>query len=538
MPAPDPSPLPPSSPDASAPDVSVVIVSYNVRAFLDQALRSVARASAGLRVETWVVDNASRDGSAEMVAARFPAVRLVASRENLGFGKANNLALRQATGRYALLLNPDTIVEEDTLRTLVAFLDAHPHVGAVGPMILNPDGTFAPESRRSFPTPEAAFYRMSGLSRLFPRSERFGRYHLSYLPQDRAAPVDALSGACLLARRDALRQIATGPPEAFDVFDPAFFMYGEDLDLCYRLQTAGYEVWYTPDARIVHYKGESTKKGDVRYVRHFYGAMERFAAKHFRERPGGGLLVAGLRAAIGARALLSVGRRVGARLAAPLLDAALAFAALVLGAALYPGEGLAWHDPRFLSTVGPAFALAAVLGIALARGYRPPRRPRVRVAAAGAASALVLTSALSFFVKAIAFSRFAVLAGALLAFPLLVLPRIVRRLRDRAPRRCVVYGTEAEAARFAEAASGFALAGFVHADPPAGAERVPYLGAPGALVPILRAERADDLVFAASVPAAEAFAHMQALHDAGVEFRMLAPDGVHVIGKARVDVLG
>ena len=532
-----------------APDVSVVIVSYNVRAFLDQALRSVERASGGLAVETWVVDNASRDGSAEMVAARFPSVRLIASKENLGFGKANNLALRQATGRTVLLLNPDTIVEEDALRTLVAFLDAHPKAGAVGPTILNPDGSFAPESRRGFPTPEVALYKMTGLSRLFPASPRFGRYHLSFLPKDRAAEVDALSGSCLLARADALRAVATGSGnteqgDAFDVFDPAFFMYGEDLDLCYRLQQGGWQVWFEPSARIVHYKGESTKKGDVRYVRHFYGAMERFAAKHFRQKRGGALLLAAIRAAILVRAALGALRRVTRRLALPVADALLALAALALGALLHPGGAFPWSDGRFLATVGVVFALSSAIGIALAGGYRAARRTSLPMAVVGAAAALVGTASLSFFVKAIAFSRFAVLAGAALALPLLALPRLARRRRARAVRRAVVLGSAEEAARLLDSTAPFVVAGFVDDAPPPEAsagglpERLPYLGRPADLATVLAVERATDLVFGPSVSAAEAFALMQALRDADVEFRMLAPGGTHLIGKARVDVLG
>ncbi len=206
-------PLSPAAPPALAPasgseaavvDVSVVIVTYNVREFLDQALRSVESASAGLTVETFVVDNDSADGTAAHVAERFPDVRLIANEENVGFAVANNQALREAAGRYVLVLNPDTILQEDTLRELVAFMDAHPDAGAAGCRILNPDGTFAPESRRAFPTPAVAFYRISGLSRLFPRSPRFGRYNLTYLPVDEVCEVDALSGSCMMVRREAM----------------------------------------------------------------------------------------------------------------------------------------------------------------------------------------------------------------------------------------------------------------------------------------------------------------------------------------------
>jgi len=185
-------------------DVSVVIVNYNVKALLEQVLRSLERAEADLNVEVFVVDNDSVDGSVEMVQAQFPEVQVIANRANVGFGKANNQAIDQARGRYLFVLNPDTIVQEDTLTAFVRFMDAHPDAGAAGCAILNPDGTFALESRRAFPTPAVAFYRVSGLSRLFPKSERFGRYNMTHLPRDEQAEVDALSGSCMFVRRSAL----------------------------------------------------------------------------------------------------------------------------------------------------------------------------------------------------------------------------------------------------------------------------------------------------------------------------------------------
>src|SRR6056297_2802194 len=180
-----PSPLPPpTQPAVDVVDVSVIVVNYNVREFLEQALDSVERASAGLSIETFVVDNNSVDGSAAMVRERFPDAQVIANEENVGFGRANNQAIQQACGRYLLILNPDTLLQEDTLRTFVDFMDAQPDAGAAGCRILNPDGTFAPESRRAFPTPSVALYRMTGLSRLFPHSKTFGRYNLTYLPID------------------------------------------------------------------------------------------------------------------------------------------------------------------------------------------------------------------------------------------------------------------------------------------------------------------------------------------------------------------
>ncbi|MEM6328269.1 MAG: glycosyltransferase family 2 protein, partial [Bacteroidota bacterium] len=363
---------PPRPTTVGAVDVSVVIVTYNVREFLEQALESVERASAGLTVETWVVDNDSADGTAEMVRQRFPDVHYVLNEENVGFATANNQALRQMNGRYALVLNPDTILQEDTLRELVAFMDAHPDTGAAGCRILNPDGTFAPESRRAFPTPAVAFYRLTGLSRLFPHSPTVGRYNLTYLPQDEVCEVDALSGSCMMVRREAIldETSETDATEAVaphhtrtaaGLLDEAFFMYGEDLDWCYRIQQAGWAIRYTPATQIVHYKGESTKKGDLRYVRLFYGAMLRFVEKHLTSdghsvigRAASVLLAMGIRAGIVARAGMAAVARVSRAIAPLVLDGTLGWMALAAAA-------LAWSLPRGFTFDAPFYILVLPL---------------------------------------------------------------------------------------------------------------------------------------------------------------------------------
>ncbi len=524
--------------------MSVVIVSYHVRAFLEQALRSVERASAGLRVETFVVDNASSDGTPEMVREQFPGVHLIANEANVGFGAANNQAIRRARGRCVFILNPDTILEEGTLSALVGFLDARPDAGAVGPMILNPDGTFAPESRRAFPTPEVALYRISGLSRLFPRSPRFGRYNLTHLPREAVCEVDALSGACIMARRSVLTAISEGdPPEAFD---EGFFMYGEDLDLCFRIQQSGAGIFYTPETRIIHYKGESTKKGELRYVRLFYGAMLRFAEKHFKGDSGGALLVLAIRMAIVARAAIGALRQAAARARGPALDAFLA--AIGLGTAALVRLGPERVGARFVATVGLTFVAAAVAGVALAGGYR--RRARsasrssvVREAVGAALVALAVVSTLSFYLPAIAFSRATVLLGALLTFVVVAAQRMARRTR-RGPRRAVVVGSADEAARLAVRLAAqprppFVIAGYVAERRSKRAGAIPYLGPPRALRDLVRFEGASDVLFSATtLPASVAFAHVQDLADLPIEMRMIAPDGARVIGKASVDELG
>lgn len=256
--------------------LSVVVVNYNVKAFLEQCLRTAFEALEGMDGEVFVVDNQSTDGSTEMVREKFPQVKLIANTENVGFSRANNQAIKESCGEYVLLLNPDTVVGEDVFHKVVDFLDAHPKAGGLGVKMIDGTGRFLPESKRGLPTPTVAFFKIMGLSRLFPHSKLFGRYHLGHLPENEIAPIEILSGACMFLRKEMLDQVG--------LLDESFFMYGEDIDLSYRITLGGYENWYFPDAPIIHYKGESTKKSSVNYVFVFYNAMVIFARKHFTRR--------------------------------------------------------------------------------------------------------------------------------------------------------------------------------------------------------------------------------------------------------------
>ncbi len=255
-------------------DLSVIIVNYNTRERLKGCLASLRQSRGVGDIETFVVDNASDDGSAEMVASEFPWVRLIRSDVNGGYAYANNLALRETSGRKILLLNPDTELGETALSELVSYLDAHPETGAVGPKLVRGDGSLDLACRRSFPTPSVAFYRMAGLSRLFPKSRRFGRYNLTYLDSDEETEVDALTGACMLVRREAIEDVG--------LLDERFFMYGEDLDWAYRIKSLGWTIRYNPKVVVLHYKGEASRQSSERATVAFYRAMHLFYAKHYR----------------------------------------------------------------------------------------------------------------------------------------------------------------------------------------------------------------------------------------------------------------
>lgn len=289
--------------------LSILLVNYRVPRFLEQCLLSVRRASKGLSVEVIVVDNDSGDGSIEWLAPRFPDVRFIQSDQNLGFARASNWAYRESKGDYVLFLNPDTLLSEDCLHGSIRMLESNPSAGALGIKMIDGGGRFLRESKRAFPDPATAFYKIIGLSSLFPHSPRFARYHLGHLSPDSNHSIDVVSGAYFMVRRSVL--------DVVGLFDEDFFMYGEDIDLSYRIQRAGFVNLYYSGSTLLHFKGESTQKQSFRYVKLFYGAMSRFVRKHDLH---GGAFRMGIQLAIGLRATLSFVRRAIQRIGIPVLD--------------------------------------------------------------------------------------------------------------------------------------------------------------------------------------------------------------------------
>lgn len=264
-------------------DISVIIVNYNVRHFLQPCLNSVLKASGSLKCEIWVVDNCSVDGSVAMLQQLFPHINLLVNETNVGFSKANNQAIKRARGNYILLLNPDTLLEERTLTTCFEYMEGHLLTGAVGVKMIDGTGRYLPESKRGFPSPRAAFFKMVGLSKIFPKSGFFNAYYAGNQNINSVGPIDVLPGAFMFLSKKILDEVG--------FLDESFFMYGEDIDLSFRIKEAGYSVDYLPTTTIVHYKGESTKKGTLNYVRIFYQAMIIFAEKHYRGKGKKGLVL-------------------------------------------------------------------------------------------------------------------------------------------------------------------------------------------------------------------------------------------------------
>lgn len=280
-------------------ELSIVIVNWNTKDLLGECLNSIKRNSDGIQKEIFVVDNNSSDGSAAFVKENYPEVNLIENSENLGFSRANNIALHKVCGKYTLLINSDTVVEPSAISLMIDFLHKHPDAGMAGPMLLNSDGTIQLACRRSIPTPKVAFYKITGLGRLFPGHREFAKYNLTYRNSNELQEVEAISGACMMIKKKAMDEIG--------LLDERFFMYGEDLDWCYRLGQKGWKIYYIPEARVIHHHRASSKKRRFRSTLNFYQAMYIFYRKHFsngRISPMNFVVIAGI-GALAAFSLIS-----------------------------------------------------------------------------------------------------------------------------------------------------------------------------------------------------------------------------------------
>jgi len=381
--------------------LSVIIVNYNVEFFLEQCLNSVFIALKHAEGEVFVVDNNSIDGSVEMVKTKFPQVKLIANKDNVGFSRANNQALRIATGEYHLLLNPDTIVEEDTFKKVVDFMDEHPDAGGLGVKMIDGKGNFLPESKRGLPTPKDAFYKIFGLSRLFPKSKKFGRYHLSYLDMNEVHEIEVLSGAFMLMRKKVLDKVG--------LLDEDFFMYGEDIDLSYRIVLGGYKNYYFPKTRIIHYKGESTKKSSVNYVFVFYNAMIIFAKKHFSSK-NARLFSFLINLAIYFRASIALMNRLVKKMIIPLLDFSIITVGLFFIAFQYEKIQQVNIPDNLLKIALPLYAIVWFLTQVFSGGYDKPIRLFKNILGVVIGTAIILMI-YALLPKDIQFSRLIIIIG-------------------------------------------------------------------------------------------------------------------------------
>ncbi len=519
--------------------LSVIIVNYNVEFFLEQCLNATFVALKHVDGEVFVVDNNSIDGSLAMVREKFPQVHLIANKENTGFSKANNQALRIAKGEYHLLLNPDTVVDENTFAKVVSFMDEHPDAGGLGVKMIDGKGNFLPESKRGLPTPKDAFYKIFGLSRLFPKTKRFGRYHLSYLDKDEIHEIEILSGAFMLMRKETLDKVG--------LLDEAFFMYGEDIDLSYRIVLGGYKNYYYPKTTIIHYKGESTKKSSVNYVFVFYNAMIIFAKKHFSSS-NAKVYSFLINLAIYFRAAVALLNRAIKKLTIPLIDYALILAGL-FGISYNYQQTQEIQIPNELLTVAlPVYAGVWLLSQLFSGGYdRPIRLLKNTVGALAGTAVILMIYAL--LAKDYQFSRLIILLGGAWTLVYYLLSRVVLhfslgdkyRIGGAKNKRFAIIGELDEAQRVSQLLQNTThnVQSVVYVSPALEKNDERFVGTIGQLDQVIDIHKIDEVIFCAKdVTAAGIISKMLQLEGAQLDFKIAQPQTSFLIGSNSIDSQG
>jgi O-antigen biosynthesis protein len=532
----------PAKPKTISPLVSVIIVNYNVRDFLHHALVSLQKAMKGIRGEIIVVDNASDDGSNEMVRRRFPTVQLIASKINLGFAKANNLGLNRARGKFLLLINPDTLVQEDTLRVMINFFQENPDVGLAGCKVLNPDGTFQLACRRSFPRPWVAFAKMVGLSGLFPNSRLLGRYNLTYLSPDETYELDAVSGSFMMVRREAYEQVGG--------LDEDFFMYGEDLDWCYRIQQAGWKNYYVHSTQIIHYKGESTKRSSLDEIRTFYQAMHLFVQKHFSRSKLFALLI---RTAISISSRLAMLKAILRPLGIAIVDIALVDLSIFLAELTW--FGMIFRVPSYAyPMVYTVPSIIVAIGLYSA-GVYTHRRMSVSRTMLSTIVSFIFISALVFFFKDYGFSRGVTIISGMLSAIFLPGWRLLLRVLGRSSsegrrsilgRRTLIVGTDKSAQELLRrlrnrVSDGYDVLGFVDINRKRIGEDLaglPIVGSTENIGKVIQDMKISDVIFSTqTLQFADILGVIGRTHAQSVNFHLVPNTMEVIIGKGSVDSL-
>lgn len=521
----------------SEPKIAVIIVNYNVAYFLEQCLNSVAKAAEQEPAEVWVVDNNSVDGSVEMVREKFPWVKLIANKDNKGFSKANNQAMELSSCAYQLLLNPDTVIEEDTLKKVVAYMDTHPDVGGLGVRMVDGKGKFLPESKRGLPTPAVAFYKIFGISRLFPRSKRFGRYHLGYLSEFETNEIEILSGAFMLMRKEALDKVG--------LLDEEFFMYGEDIDLSYRIIKGGYKNVYFPETRIIHYKGESTKKSSVNYVFVFYRAMVIFARKHFSQK-NAKLFSFLINTAIYFRASLAILARFIKRITLPAIDTIYVLIGLFALTHYWHRSNIHFPEKTSEILIG-VYTFVWLLSILFSGGYDHPVRLKKYISGTVIGTALILML-YALFPKEWQFSRLYILLGAAWVISYFLLSRLLLHvmigkrftINGQKHTNFAIVGNSDEFERVATLLRQMQpkVETLVHVGKEA--DKTPYtVGQLEQLEQITAVHKIDEIIFCARDTAAnEIIAWMIRLQQPGLDFKIAQPDSLFLIGSNSIETAG
>lgn len=526
--------------------LSVIIVNYNVQHFLSQCLLSVLKAGRKVSTEVIVVDNNSVDGSVMMVKEKFPSVLLIENKKNTGFSFANNQAIKISKGEYILLLNPDTMVEEDTFEKVVAFMDAHADAGGLGVKMIDGKGKFLPESKRGLPTPAVAFCKIFGLSALFPKSKLFGKYHLGYLDKNQTHEVEILSGAFMLMRKTVLDKVG--------LLDETFFMYGEDIDLSYRILQGGYKNYYFPETRIIHYKGESTKKSSVNYVFVFYKAMVIFAQKHFSQH-NAKLFSFLINLAIYLRASIAIVIRFLKSIALPLFDFIFIMCGLLFIRAYYERhfrfiEGGSYSN-TLISIAFPIYAVIWMLLVYLSGGYDRPIR-LYKIARGVLVGTCVILIGYSLLPESYRFSRALIVFGMGWVLITYCLSRLLAHtlgikslsLNASTSKRIAVIGKPQEFERvnglLDQTSINKGFIGFISVDNSDSDTHHPlYVGSIQQIEDIIQIHKINEVIFCSrDISSQDIINYMHTLVTTDIDFKIAPPESLSIIGSNSIDTAG
>jgi GT2 family glycosyltransferase len=520
--------------------LSVVIVNYNVKHFIEQCLHSVYKALNDIDSEVFVVDNNSVDGSCIMIQEKFPQVKLIENKSNTGFAVANNQAIKQAQGEYIVLLNPDTVVQEDTFTKCIGFMDSHVDAGALGIKMIDGKGKFLPESKRALPTPAVAFYKIFGFSTLFPKSKIFGRYHLSYLDKDKIHQVEILAGAYMFLRRSVLDKIG--------FLDETFFMYGEDIDLSYRIIKAGYTNYYFPETTIIHYKGESTKKGSLNYVLVFYKAMQIFAQKHFANNQLK-VFTLMLQLAIYFRAVLSLVKRFVKNIYLPLLDGLIIYGGFLEIKRLWePIQLYNNHYPKtFLLYIMPAYVFVWLASLVFSGTYIRPIKLG-NIIKGILIGTLIILAIYGLLPLDLRFSRFLIIMGSIWSIIGLIVFRYILsflkfkdfKINDFKKKRIIIVGNIDEYLRVKQLLLQTHLnpdiLGFIY---DSNSNSTEYLGRINQIEDIIAIYKAEEIIFSGKdIAAQEIINQMLVLSRIDIEYKIAPPESLSVIGSNSINTAG
>jgi O-antigen biosynthesis protein len=524
-------------------ELSVIIVNYNVKEFLQNLLHSIEKASSNISKEIIVIDNASDDGSVEVIKEKFPAVILIENKINVGFGRANNQGLAIAKGDFILFINPDCIVSEDTIDKMLLFFKEHPECGLAGCKILNFDGTLQLACRRSFPGPWTSFTKVTGLSNLFPKSRIFARYNLTYLDENKTYEVDAVSGSFMMIRKEVYEKVGG--------FDEQFFMYGEDLDLCYRVQKSGFKVYYVHSTQVIHYKGESTKRSNLDETKLFYDAMHLFVKKHLSSFPIVELI---LRLAIGFRKFFAF-------LAKRRLEIFAAFTDLVFfNFCLFLAEKIYMGMTDWIGFLPPAYPIIytvpAIIYVTVSYFTGSYKKESLSIFSSIVAifiSFLIITS-LTFFFKQYAFSRAVVLIAFLFFVFSTVAFRIALKLIFRIgvsqngslSRRTVIIGTTDDAVELAhklkkrktDVHSVIGLVGQKNSDIGKTINEFKVIGSLQNISKVINEKKINEVIFSTkNISYREIMSVVSTNQANGVDYKIVGNEMDFVVGKTSISML-